>query len=618
MPSSHPFYSLRALFLTLCLTLLLAPSLSWGEDEETLDLFNAFQEQSSASVRVPKPLSQTAENVTVISAAEIRALNAHTLAEVLITVPGIQTDVRGALGNIVFTSIQSSAATHVLVMLDGVPLNTLGDNFSDVSLVPAQIIDRIEIVKGAASSAWGQALGGVINVITKAPERGRPIGGSVSASIGDRTSTDTRAELSGTSGQLGYYLSGGFLGTTGLTPHTAVSSNGIYTKLTWDLPDQGLIWSTFKYDRADRGAFWGGSILDDKLDLSHHNISASMGMRKSLTGQLELELLGRYTSMQQDSFDTQISNNAPVQTIKERESTGGASAKLVWRGTGNLLVFGGDYVHAELKSNDALVRVDTLDRTVNRWGVYLNDTATFGPVSLIAGARFDRTVSSGDQFSPSLGAVWQLTNSTLLRGYTARGYSLPSLLQDRRPEKVWTSQVGIESSAIPYLWVKGTLFRNETWNVQNLRNLAFDPITGVPVAESRIAMGTELEIRTSPIFNTSLGAGYTFTDSVHASNGSEVYADPRHTLQLALRYSDQTYRGVLTGRHVFWNGVPEFNGRYAGLIWDLQLGAMLLKRETTSLELFFSGHNLFNGRQYQDELAPNAGRWFEGGMRMSF
>jgi len=165
---------------------------------------------------------------------------------------------------------------------------------------------------------------------------------------------------------------------------------------------------------------------------------------------------------------------------------------------------------------------------------------------------------------------------------------------------------------VPYLWLKGTLFRNETWNVLNMRNLVSD------LAESRTAMGAELELRTTPVYNTSLGAGYTFTDSLHDSDGSQVYADPRHTVQLALRYDDQICRAVLTGRHIMWNAVPGYNGRYGGLIWDLHLGATLFKREHTSLELFFSGHNLFNGDQYQDELVKNAQRWFDGGIKVRF
>lgn len=472
-----PSHSLRAFIISLGLVLCLFPYRAWAENEEdTLGLFNAFQEVSSTASRSPKPISQTAENVTIVTAKDIEQLNAHTLADVLDTVPGIQVEHVGFFGNVSQTHIQSSSVQHVLVLVDGVPLNNL-DNFSDVGLVPAQIIERVEIIKGAASSAWGQALGGVINVITKSPERERAISGSASASIGERTSADTRAEISGTTGQLGYYLSGGFLGTKGLTPHTAVSSNGIYTKLSWNLPDNGQIWSTFKYDRADRGTFWYPA-WDNLEDQSAHNIHATLGIRKQLSGQLELELLGRHASRKNFIFDTQITNNAPLYTNTSREQNSGGSAKLVWRGNDNLLVAGGDYEHVEITSDYAYVPVDTLNRIVDRWGVYLNDTATFGPVAVTAGARFDRTGSSGDQFSPSLGVVWQITDATLLRGYTARGYSLPSLTFNRPSEKVWTPQIGVESSALPYIWLKGTFFRNDIWD------------TGVDPTERHIALGS--------------------------------------------------------------------------------------------------------------------------------
>jgi len=131
-------------------------------------------------------------------------------------------------------------------------------------------------------------------------------------------------------------------------------------------------------------------------------------------------------------------------------------------------------------------------------------------------------------------------------------------------------------------------------------------------------LGAEIEGRTLPVFNTSLGAGYTFVDTTRANDGSQVYAVPRHTVQLSLRYDDQTYRGVLTGRHIMWNAVPGYNGSYGGLVWDLHLGATLWKREYNSLEVFFSGHNLFDCAQYPDETQPNTGRWFEGGMRIRF
>ena len=610
MPFIKLSHSLRALLTALCLALCLLPCLAWGEDDEgTLELFNAFQETSSTASRAPKPLSQTAENVTVVTAKEIEALNAHTLADVLATVPGLQTWHWGGPGSVVFTYIQSSANAHVMVLVDGVALNTLGENSTEVSMVPARIIERIEIVKGAASSAWGQALGGVINVITKAPNRERTVSGSASASIGERTTADTSAELNGSSNRLGYYLSGGYLGSDGLLPHLSTHSNNTYAKLTYDLPDRSQLWGTFRFSKFNRVDSF---ITDPAFDFTQREeakqLYATLGYRRKLAEQLELELTARHVYRYVDNFFNLVSDGSLVQTVSGKERVTGGGAKLVWRGENNLLVAGGDYEHAELKNSDAMIAMDLLNRKVDRWGLYLNDTLTLGPVAVTPGVRFDHTVTSGDQFSPSLGATWQLTDSTLLRGYTARGYSLPYILLENRPsEKVWASQLGVESTAMPYLWVKGTLFRNETWNIGDTQ-------------ERRIALGTELEARTTPIFNTSLGAGWTYTDTYRTNDGSTVYGAPRNTLQVALRYDDQKYRGVLTGRHIWWNADPSWlpTAQYYGLIWDLHLGATLLKKKDSSLELFFSGHNLFNGSQTSDGLIPNTGRWFEGGMRVMF
>ncbi len=133
------------------LALCISPTLAVAEDDEdTLALFSAWQESSSSAIRAPKPLSQTAENITIITRVEIEALNAHTLTDVLATVPGVQVEQIAALGGMAYTRIQGSSFYHILVMVDGIPLNTLGENYSYTSSVPARIIERVEIVKGAA------------------------------------------------------------------------------------------------------------------------------------------------------------------------------------------------------------------------------------------------------------------------------------------------------------------------------------------------------------------------------------------------------------------------------------------------------------------------------------
>ena len=605
----------KHILLALCalLCLFLRPVHAEETGEDSLGLYSSWEEQSVSASRASKPLSHTPENVTVVTAHEIEALNAHTLADVLATVSGIQLENLAYPGGVVFTNIQGSQYSNVLVLVDGVPLNNLADNFPDVGLVPARIIERIEIVKGAASSAWGQALGGVINVITKSPQQGRLAGGSASASLGDRLTSDNGAEVGGTSGRMGYYLSGGYLGSNGLLPNNQIFSNNAYAKLTCELPNQGEVTSTFSYSHAARGEF-ASPLINFKADDANHYLNATLGYRTLLSEQTELQLNTYHTSRNIDVVAAFLDSGLTVKQSENRENATGANLKLVWRTTDNLLVTGTDYVHAEFTLNDALEPVNNLSQTADRWGVYLNDTLTFGPLSLSTGARFDHTQSNGDQFSPTIGFTWQLAETTVLRGYTAKGYSLPALTQDINAESVWASQVGIESSAVPYLWFKETLFRNETWNV-----LATDPQTGATDLERHIALGSETEFRTTPVYDTSLGAGYTFTDTTRTSDGAQVKGIPRHTLQLALRYDDHSlFRALLTGRHIWWNADPSQEGRYYGLVWDLHLGATLLKRENSSLELFVSGHNLFNNSQFSYQFYPNPGRWYEGGLKVRF
>jgi len=613
-------HTVRTILAAFCLFFSLIPFTVLGQeesDDEALDMLSAWQQGSSTASRAPKPLSQTPENITIITASEIEALNAHSLADVLATIPGIQIQNLGGPGSSAYTFIQSANFTHTLVQLDGAPLNKIG-NSSDIGMVPARIIERIEIVKGSASAAWGPALGGVINVITKAPEK-RPIGGAVTASLGSRTTADTSAELTGTSGRFGYYLSTGYLGSNGLLQGRPLHSNNNYAKLTYDLPDNGQVWATVNQTSVRQGDNYTTlPFLDFKESTDQNYLDVTLGIRRQLTEQLGMEISAYHTHRNRYDNTDQISTPLALDYRKFIDRVGGANTKLIWKLDHHLLVGGVEYLHEDLTTHvTENFYVPELNNTTSKWnqsrtGIYLNDTITAGQLTLVPGIRYDN-VKNGDQFSPSFGATWQLSENTLLRTYTARGYgNANSIVGFWNTEKIWTTQLGMESTAVPYLWQKLTLFRNQLTNVLDLRNVD----TSIP--EKRMALGVEYEARTTPVFNTSIGAGYTFTDLTRSSDGSQVKSFARHTVKVLVRYDDQTYRAALTGNHIYWNHVEGYNGSYYGLLWDLHLGAKVWKKENNSLELFLSGRNLFNGKQYPDETQPNTGRWFEGGARFRF
>ncbi|HKZ16605.1 MAG TPA: TonB-dependent receptor plug domain-containing protein, partial [Geobacteraceae bacterium] len=152
----------------------------FAQPEKDMDILEMYYDKDDILVtptRYPKSISRIAENVSVITAEYIKAINAHTLTDVLNNIPGVQVVVRGGPGSLSDVLIQGSAGRHVLVMIDGVSQNSLSEGAADIGAIRVQNIERIEIVKGPASSVWGSSLGGVINVITKSPDDSRNFGG---------------------------------------------------------------------------------------------------------------------------------------------------------------------------------------------------------------------------------------------------------------------------------------------------------------------------------------------------------------------------------------------------------------------------------------------------------
>jgi vitamin B12 transporter len=599
------------LVATICLFLWVSPAQAEDDDLRSLELYNGGSVETVSAGRSPRPASQTAENITVVTASEIEALNAHTLADVLFNVTGVQLEMRRTPGAIANLEIQGSRFNHILVLIDNVPLNNLVDNFPDISSVPVQMIERVEIVKGAASSSWGSALGGVVNVITKSPQAERPFAGMASASYGKRSTVDGRAELSGTLNRFGYYLSGGKLRSDGLLPNNMVDLNNFYGKLRYDLPARGSLTLTTGLvdDTSGQVAFSPVSAEQDSVQ-SISTLSAQYPVNDSLSIDSSVRIKRTGVHL----YNRNMADNSLLKAVKNEESDTGGSLQVSWHDEMQRVVSGVDYDHVMAHLALPQKQADILNRTDERVGVYLNDTFTLGRFAATPSLRYDHTGSSGDFFSPSFGITYALTENSLLRGYTARGYSLISLNRTDSTDKVWTSQIGFESAEIPYLWLKGTLFRNDTWNVDAVDD------HGVAFKQTQLKQGYELEGRTLPFLNTSLSLGYTFIDARDGDGGAILKSVPRHTLNLGVKYEDsRNLRLLLTGHYIDWNtaGTPR-EGKYGAVIWDLHLGKKFNYSERGFIEVFASVRNLFNGEQEQSIVYKSAGRWSEAGVRCGF
>ena len=161
----------------LVLTTMLTGSVLWGGTafaaEENLQEFS-LDTMVVTATRTEMSVKEAPSAVQVVDSKKLEQTQAKTLHDAL----------KGALGVNVFNdfqgrsnvSIRGSKSRHVLIMVDG---KRLGGELSynsanawDVDRIRMEDVEKVEIIRGPAGALYGSdAIGGVINVITKTPEK---------------------------------------------------------------------------------------------------------------------------------------------------------------------------------------------------------------------------------------------------------------------------------------------------------------------------------------------------------------------------------------------------------------------------------------------------------------
>ncbi len=124
---------------------------------------------------VPVQRSQVGSAVTVITAADIEKQQITYVSDILRTVPGLAVNQSGGgFGSLTQVRIRGAEGNQTLVRLNGIEMNDpSGGSEYNFGNMLAENIERIEIIRGSQSSLFGSdAIGGVINIITKKGSRG--------------------------------------------------------------------------------------------------------------------------------------------------------------------------------------------------------------------------------------------------------------------------------------------------------------------------------------------------------------------------------------------------------------------------------------------------------------
>lgn len=136
--------------------------------------------------------------VTLISSASIESRPVSSVDEILLTVPGLNISrsfgIFSHKSSVTMRGLSGNEQARVLVMIDGVPVNKSDGGSVNWNLLDPAMVDRIEVVKGPASSMYGSnAMGGAVNIITRRPETA--LTGRVTAGYGTYNTLFGRVSL---------------------------------------------------------------------------------------------------------------------------------------------------------------------------------------------------------------------------------------------------------------------------------------------------------------------------------------------------------------------------------------------------------------------------------------
>ena len=176
-------------------------------------------------------------NVTVISKKEIEESNAQVVTDVLKDEVGVVVRDYFGTGKTATVDIRGLGETgplNTLVLVDGRRVNEIDLSGADWTQIPLDQIERIEIVRGSGSVPYGDnAVGGVINIITKRPEK--PFSANVEGVIGSYSYNKEAASVSGKWGPLSAILSASHNATNGYRDNGFLRAEDVGGRLIYDL-----------------------------------------------------------------------------------------------------------------------------------------------------------------------------------------------------------------------------------------------------------------------------------------------------------------------------------------------------------------------------------------------
>jgi len=391
------------------------------------------------ATRTATRLDEATNSVTVVGDHAIEQRQAETVSELLRDVPGVDIVQNGSRGTSTEIFIRGAEADQTLVLIDGVPLNSVTVGQFDFGTLTTDNVERIEVVRGAGGALYGsQAVGGVVNIITR-----KGSGTPWVSATGEGGSGSTGRGAIASAGQVGglrYSLAGAYLDTQGFRPQNDDYRNTTASlRLDYDVNERAVARLFFRYTDTDLGLVNNNNYLsrpDPNARQSDEFLVVKGEWEQELVPDLELRFATSYARDDQKFDDPPDAAETSYTTshIPSGLVTGEVQLNHYWR---RLAI---TTAGVEIEERTADVRSDVIDPAFeirSRFDESRGNVAGYfqeqlrlldGALIGIGGVRIDGNEDFGIAVSPAGSLSYQLppVPSVRVRTGYAEGFKAPT------------------------------------------------------------------------------------------------------------------------------------------------------------------------------------------------
>jgi vitamin B12 transporter len=579
------------------------------------------------ATRTEVEISDSPQSISVITKEDIMNSPDRTIPEVIQRAAGVQINQTGPLGGLSTASIRGSEAQQVLIMIDGRRINDAQNGQFDLSNLPLtkNEIERIEVLRGGASALYGSdAMGGVINIITKSPAR-EPYA-CVSSSFGRFNTQEYTLSSRWKPGPLGYGLFASWGRSDGYRPNSDYIGWTLGGELYYDLPWKGELKVSARNIQKDIGLPGSITFTDPDDRQKDHITQIDLNYREKIGSNVALEFKG-WQDINRQTFDpgTQGPDVGPS-LVHKTYATGGYLQTTAAIGSAHLVTGGAEAIQDRVDSDSVGVHQAT------RGALYLQDEIeVVKAVTATLGLRYDYHSTYENQWDPRAGLLIRLPRNFRIRASVARSYRAPTFNDlywpasffaagnpNLQPEKSWSYELGGEKKLGSLAVVKVTGFYRDVTDL-----IVWLPGPDFVYRPSNVQTahiwGVEAEFVFHPIRGLSIPLNYSYLYPQDASTGEPIMNKPKHIINAGVEYVTPCgLKANLKGRYVryYINDTSTLNRDY--FVVDARLAYEFKVYQKFKGEGFISLTNAFDRAYQVNEGYPMPPQSLNGGVSFAF